>query len=282
MDVIFEGALSKSWGMKDVLKAISDVPNVPVGVLRVSNPGRGIQGKILVSQAQHVVGAVCSGTQAESDPYEALRTLLEVQEGNFAFLDFAGEAPAEFDQSLFICIKRVLDVMPQLPAHASDMFDQRALLDRVFGEDCAPADATPVEAADSFAIPKPILRSRRASSRSIKKSASAPITQWNIVEPLFNNPQANHTEHTECCSMIPEFVQTPDEQRSSMNRLRTLPGTSRPHLSWEQMLKQPQPIKWLLAALGLSMAICFVTPQMWGGHTVKSQQPNAAVIEPAH
>src|SRR5438105_1733086 len=98
LDVVFEGALSKAWGMQDVLQAVVGVPNVPNGLLRVSCPERGIQGKISVSEASHIIGA---STGLESDAYDALRSMLCLHEGNFAFLDLACESQSDFGPSMF-------------------------------------------------------------------------------------------------------------------------------------------------------------------------------------
>lgn len=267
MDVVFEGALSKSWGMKDVLKAVMEVPNVPYGVLRVSCPKKELQGKILISQSRHVVGASSSSNNKDLDAYDALRSLIEITEGNFAYLDLASDSATDFDQSLFICIERLLDLMPELPLAAGQLFDEKSLLDKVFGEESTSPYAE-LAKSQSIAMTIPMAAPNRRKALKSNSNKSAPITassitQWNIVEPLTSNPQAKQKEHIDCCSnMIPDFVQTPDEQRSSMNRLRALPASSQEQKGWGQSLKTQAPLKWLLAALGLSILICFVHPQI--------------------
>ncbi|MBX9689483.1 MAG: DUF4388 domain-containing protein [Candidatus Obscuribacterales bacterium] len=272
VDVVFEGALSKSWGMKDVLKAILDIPNAPFGVLRVSSPNKGIQGRILIAESRHIVGAALS--ELELDAYDALRKMLAVTEGNFAFLDLSSHEQAEFDQSLFINIEALIEMMPQLPEHSSAIFDQKALLDKVFGQEAAIAsvsvvaletypDKIPLEQARSLEFPNVSARARgRRSPAAVaagSKSNTAPITQWNIVEPLFNNPQAMHAESTSM-NMIPDYVQTPEEQRSSMNRLRAMPESTNNSNSWERAVKDQTPLKWILSALGLSAFLCLLAP----------------------
>ncbi len=287
MDVIFEGALSKSWGMKDVLKAVADVPNVPFGALRISCPSKNIQGKVLIADAKHVVAASCSD---DIDAYEALRTLLEVKDGNFALLDLSTEDLAEFDQSLFICIDRLIESMPALPHSSSELFDENTLLDKVFGSDACEGSAAPSPTKNNFHFPLPPgVRARKPSNPKI--SNSAPITQWNVLEPLFRSPHAtrvdnaNHTVAPESnskvsngsnanngSSMIPDFVQTPDEQRSTISKLRRLPESEAKASKIKASPSGSEPIKWLLAALGITtMLLCFALPQVWNASKPATQ-----------
>ncbi|MBX9724949.1 MAG: hypothetical protein K2X81_26325 [Candidatus Obscuribacterales bacterium] len=281
VDVIFEGALSKSWGMKDVLKAVADVPNVPFGALRISCPSKNIQGKVLIADAKHVVAASCSD---DKDAYEALRTLLEVKDGNFAFLDLSAEDIADFDQSLFINIDRLIQAMPALPLSSSELFDENTLLDKVFGNDDAERSASPSQAKSNFQFPLPPgVRARKSSNPKI--SNSAPITQWNVLEPLFRSPHATRVENTNHAvapegnsnvsngnSMIPDFVHTPDEQRSTISKLRQLPDSAAKASKIKATPGGSEPIKWLLAALGLStMLICFAMPQVWNASKLANQ-----------
>ncbi len=272
MDVVFEGALSSSWGMKDVLKAVSDVPNVPSGVLRVSCPGQSLQGKIVISEARHIVDASCNGS-SPFHSYDALRVLLDVKEGNFAFLDLNQN---ELDPSLFIAIDKVLQRLPQLPRSSTELFDQQTLLDKVFGDevDCSPNPAAPAAKEPAFNMPVPRSWMRRPKSEPAVDRSPAPVTQWNILEPLFNNPDATHTEHLDCSPA--EHAEAPpseiDEQRSSMVRLRALP-TANSDFNLQRAVKGPGSLKWLLAALGLSLLAYLLAPQIFENcGMVKKQQ----------
>ena len=273
MDVVFEGALSKSWGMKDVLQAIRELPNVQLGMLRISCSSKAIQGKILFSPSRHILGASCSGEDAAEEAYEGLKALLQVKEGNFAFLDISDEAHSEIEQSLFIDIKRVLEYWPQLPEQSCELFDQSGLLDKVFGQSCQTEVQEPQASKSPLAIDIAPRNQKTRKTESVpvtKKVAAPPITQWNVVEALFENPQAAHTDHAECPveggslsgTMIPNFVQTADEQRSSMNRLRALPESSVQPPPWQRLIKETPPVKWLLAALGLSVLVFMLAQQI--------------------
>ena len=271
MDVVFEGALSSSWGMKDVLKAVSDVPNVPSGVLRVSCPGQSLQGKIVISEARHIVDASCNGS-SPFHSYDALRVLLDVKEGNFAFLDLNQNEP---DPSLFIAIDKVLQRLPQLPGSSTELFDQQTLLDKVFGDevDCSPIQPSPVK-EPAFNMPVPRSWIRRPNSEPTVERSPAPLTQWNILEPLFNSPDATHTEHIDCSPAEPPEVQAAqiDEQRSSMVRLRALPKANT-EFNLQRVVKGQGSLKWLLVALGLSLVAYLLAPQIFENcGIVKKQQ----------
>lgn len=254
MDVIFEGSLSESWGIHDVLRTIIEVPNVPFGLLRVSSPEKNIQGKILVGDSTHIVGASCTGVPLSVDPYEAVRTMLELQEGNVAYLDLATDAIDGMDRSLFICISRVLEALPRLPENPTHMFDERTLLDKIFGPEEVSAM---IKDHQQYILPMPIPKSTlRRSSAFQKPLPPPPISQWNVVESLFNSPDATHIDNQadsiDCCakssnSMIADYVHTPEEQRSSMSKLRTLPEPK--PTGWQKVLKETS--QNLRSALGL-------------------------------
>jgi hypothetical protein len=258
--------------MKDVLQAIRELPNVRLGLLRISCSSKAIQGKILFSQSRHILGASCSGEELAEETYEGLKALLQVKEGNFAFLDISDDL-SEIEQSLFIDINRVLECWPQLPQHSCELFDQSGLLDKVFGQSCQTEAQQPqaIQPALALNIAPRNQKTRKTETAPLSKPVVAPpITQWNVVEALFENPQAAHTDHAECPvkggsvggSMIPNFVQTADEQRSSMNRLRALPESSVQPPQWQRLIKETPPVKWILAALGLSLLVFMLAQQI--------------------
>lgn len=253
MDVVFEGSLSRSWGMADVLQSIVDVPNVQFGLLRVSSPGDTFHGKILISECSHIVAASSSDSIEGSDAYQAVRTMLELREGSFAFLDLSVENLEELDRSLFISLNKVLELYPALPGNSDLMFDERSLLDKIFGTEPGFASAQP-----RFELPMPIPKNRVRKPVMPVAPPAAPITQWNVVEPLFNSPLAsNHADNAsetglfipeKSSNMIPEFVQTPEEQRSTLNKLRALPEPK--EQNWQKVLKDTT--QTFLSALGLN------------------------------
>lgn len=133
MDIVFEGSLSKNWGMKDVLNSVLKEQDLPWSMLRISSAGSPIQGKILISNCQYVVAAFCTGSPHDVDPYEALRTTLAMSEGTFAFLALTEKEAANFDHSLYIAVDRLMESITELPTQSTDLFDEKGLLDRIFG-----------------------------------------------------------------------------------------------------------------------------------------------------
>ncbi len=254
VDVVFEGSLSRSWGMADVLQSIVDVPNVQYGLLRISSPGDSFHGKILIAECSHIVAASSSDSIEGCDAYQAVRAMIELREGSFAFLDLSPEEFEELDRSLFISLHRILELYPALPESGNLMFDERALLDKIFGTEPGFAPPRP-----RFELPMPIPKSRiRKPVMPVVPAApaAAPITQWNVVEPLFNNPHVTHADTAastdffvpEKSSMIPEYVHTPEEQRSTLNKLRALPAPK--DQNWQKVLKDTT--QTFLSALGLN------------------------------
>ena len=134
MDVVFEGSLTNSWGIKDVLRTAMEESNLPWSVLRLSStkPSQD-QAKILIAGSKYIVAAFCPGSSSDIDPYEALRTALSVSEGTFALLALTETEADNFDQSLYVSIDRVIDSLHELPKVSSDLFDEKGLLDQVFG-----------------------------------------------------------------------------------------------------------------------------------------------------
>src|SRR5438128_758694 len=130
MDVIFEGALSRSWGMQDVLRAVMAVENQPFGILRISG-AEGVNGRLSVAEGKFIVSAATS--DGSSSGYAAVRQLLAAGEGSFAFLDTGGQRPQDPGETLYIAIAKLLELMPGLPVDPAELFDEKSLLDRVFG-----------------------------------------------------------------------------------------------------------------------------------------------------
>src|SRR6185369_8777216 len=96
-----------------------------------ASPGAAVNGRVALNRGRFVIGAKMTDTTESG--YDALRKLLSVQTGNFAFLDTAGTTPPDMDQSLHISIDKLLQALPNLPAEPAELFDEKALLDEVFG-----------------------------------------------------------------------------------------------------------------------------------------------------
>lgn len=237
MDLILEGQLSENVGMKEVLQAVLRQAPKASGILRVSCPRDNLNGRLALVGGQYIVG----GQISESDEcgYQAVRKLLSVREGNFAFLETSKQHPLEMDQSLHISLSSLQKLLPELPADAADLFDERSLLDEVFG----PGDIPPSQALEE-------------SSRSeIKPERAAPINDkaqpaWHMLSSLLNE-QAPATKPP--APLLGAGARTHDsrqEQKISLGKLApvTLPA-----------VKLPRWLIWLLLLLALTIAALIVS-----------------------
>lgn len=124
--------------MQDVLKAVMGVDNQPFGILRITSLSGHLSGRLAIARGSYIVGAVAADDlhpEGVASGYDAVRKLLLSSDGNFAFLDSAGKHPSDMDDSLYISIDRIVGLMPDLPEDASRLFDEKSLLDKVFGPD---------------------------------------------------------------------------------------------------------------------------------------------------
>lgn len=197
MNVVFEGLLSKPWNTQDILRAISSLKEIRYGILRISVPEENIQGRIVFADEGHIVDASISGPTESRSAYESFRQLLSLSSGSYVFLDSGMTRPAEFTESLYIPVEKVIALLPALPENPSELFDEKSLLDKVFGT----------------------IRNEAKSFQTVETVSNQPYAQrW--VEPLFDNPIPASAKTSD----QPEPLEDPDEQRQSMTRLRGLPA----------------------------------------------------------
>jgi hypothetical protein len=181
VDVVFEGALSKSWGMGDVLHAVSSVENLPFGILRITSPGSNVSGRLAISQGKYIVGATAAEgqsttTEAQEHGYSAVRKLLAARDGNFAFLDTGGAPMQDFSDSLYISIEKVMTLLDRLPDNPADLFDEKSLLDQVFG-------GTHIMLAKPVTpIALPVVEQLQIK-QEISQSMAVPVAAWNVGNP---------------------------------------------------------------------------------------------------
>ncbi len=133
MDLIFEGRLSDHISMKDVLMRAKSAPASGLKILRINRQRDGLHGKIAIDGGKYVTAA--SVVDSLETGYTALRLLLAINEGNFALLNAKPGDSIELQPNLHIEIDQILLNMPNLPDNPAKLFDERALLDKVFGQD---------------------------------------------------------------------------------------------------------------------------------------------------
>src|SRR4029453_1611215 len=130
VNVVFEGNLSPDRTLERVLEDMLASAPTDTAVLRIACPSKNLSGRLAIARGRYIVGAQMDG-DAESG-YAAVRKLLAIGDGNFAFLHTEGRFPFDVDPSLHIAIERILELMPSLPENPGDLFDEKALLDELF------------------------------------------------------------------------------------------------------------------------------------------------------
>lgn len=135
MDVVFEGSLSRSWSMKDVLQAVTE-QDVHLSVLRIASKETDSAGRIAIADNQFIVGA-CTDTGETG--YPAVKDILSIEDGSFTLLDSGSDHPSDLKDVLHLSLFRVIEALPRLPEDPGDLFDQGSLLDMLFGGKEPPA-----------------------------------------------------------------------------------------------------------------------------------------------
>lgn len=113
MEVVFEGRFSEEEGISEVLQDIRALKNNEVGILRISSPSQSVNGRVILYKGQYVIGGVL--TETGETGYAAVRKLLSVEDGNFAYIDLEGEKPEEECESVCMDVQALLDLGRPLP-----------------------------------------------------------------------------------------------------------------------------------------------------------------------
>src|SRR6266446_1110540 len=92
MEVVLQGRVDEEQDMQEVLGDVMALPGSRLGVLRISDPGDNLNGKLVLYQRRYVIGATISDSPDAG--YSAVRKLLSVRQGNFAYLDATDELPS--------------------------------------------------------------------------------------------------------------------------------------------------------------------------------------------
>lgn len=215
--------------MADVLRGVMAVDNQPYGILRISSPGSNVSGRLAIAESQFIVGAQVSDGSDEG--YAAVRRLLLAQDGNFAYLDTGGKRPQDCDhQTLYISLRKMAEAWPNLPEDPNALFDEEALLDKVFGGDGQlPADPSggnlPVIQSHEPQLPRlqpPLLKTLPENAISGGGSATSAHKQaWKtIVQPLLSNSLVEGTKTVEGRPAYMDFDDTASHERQSLTKLR--------------------------------------------------------------
>ena len=117
--------------MPELLKAVAGTTRVQFGILRISSSDGRLSGKLLIVNNSDIGGAHLADDSEHG--YAAARRLLSVAEGNYAFLDGGLKRPPNFGQELCLSINRTVSSWPNLPDQPGELFDEKGLLDKIFG-----------------------------------------------------------------------------------------------------------------------------------------------------
>jgi len=175
VNVLFEGNLSPERTVAKVLAEVLAAAPTDTAVLRIACPASNVGGRLAIARGRYIVGAQIDG-DAESG-YAAVRKLLAIGDGNFAFLDAEGKLPFDVDPALHIAVEHVLELLPSLPENANELFDEKALLDEVF------AAGRLKTGEDSYEVLPHLAPEASADSDTQAQHQSA----WAAIQPLLLN-----------------------------------------------------------------------------------------------
>ena len=131
VDVIFEGRLSNTVGLKQVLKRIAD-NRIPGTLLLRVTVSEESSGRMVISEGRYITAAALAPTNEVG--YQALRKLVQVNAGSFALLAVGKHDNMDIQANLYIELDKVIPLLPNLPPDESGLFEEKALLDKVFGQ----------------------------------------------------------------------------------------------------------------------------------------------------
>jgi len=165
--------------MKDVLLRIKGLPTPGLKILRINRQRDGLNGKIAIDGGKYVTAA--SIVDSLETGYPALRLLLSISDGNFALLNALPNDSIELQPNLHIGIDQLLHYMPHLPDSPAKLFDERALLDKVFGQDFTLGELPALE--DDDVEEEPLAPTMTISGPNQMSDKAA----WALMQPLIDD-----------------------------------------------------------------------------------------------
>ncbi len=113
MDVIVEGKITKDEGIKEVLQTVLDLKQVFNPVLRITQDDGLLEGRIGFCRGGFILGGEVSNKE---NGWTAIKSLLEIKEGNYAILEPKSDNVPEVNQSLWIKVERIMPLLNNLPS----------------------------------------------------------------------------------------------------------------------------------------------------------------------
>lgn len=113
MEVVFQGRLTSEQDLRDVLNDLLALTTGDLGILRISSSTNKLSGRLVIQRRQSVIGAQIPDTGEFG--YPALRKLLSVRQGAFAYVDLEGQALKPEDENVKVEVRTLLELLPNLP-----------------------------------------------------------------------------------------------------------------------------------------------------------------------
>jgi hypothetical protein len=185
MNVLVEGRINYSLTMKDLLKRIFQMQMAGTSFIRIISSDGALTGRIFILDSTFITGA--DSKESGEVGYPVLKKLLKISEGSFAIVSMRAGDPVDGEFSMNIEIRKIFENIDNLPENPSVLFDQNALLDKVFNPAIEAANAS----AEAQHNPTPIKDSHVQSILGkvlVAESTTAkPEVNWNSVKPLLGD-----------------------------------------------------------------------------------------------
>jgi hypothetical protein len=113
MEVVFQGRLTSDQDIRDVLNDLLALTTGDLGILRISSSNNKVSGRLVIQRRQQVIGAQIPDTGEFG--YPALRKLLSVRQGAFAYVDLEGQPLKPEDENVKVDVRTLIELLPNLP-----------------------------------------------------------------------------------------------------------------------------------------------------------------------
>jgi len=123
VDVIIEGKITQEEGIDEVLRTCAEIKSVKTPILRINDNDSDLQGQIAFSQGGYIIGGKIA--QSGEIGYEAVRRLLMIDDGNYAILDPLRKHITDVNQSLWIKVDKLVQLLPNLPENPDGLLDKQ-------------------------------------------------------------------------------------------------------------------------------------------------------------
>jgi len=185
MNVLVEGRINYSLTMKDLLKRIFQMQMAGTSFIRIVSSDGALTGRIFILDSTFITGA--DSKESGEVGYPVLKKLLKIDDGSFAIVSMRAGDPVDGEFSMNIEIRKIFENIDNLPDNPSVLFDQNALLDKVFNPAIEAANAS----AEQQHNPTPVKDSHVQSILGkvlVAENANAkPDVNWSTVKPLLGD-----------------------------------------------------------------------------------------------